>query len=396
MKIHSQYAGNILVNMCLVIGKMNGKCPELVIDSDERRAEKDYKSFNPTNKFPLLVTPEGNLQESHAIAKFLANGHASLLGTNAVERAQIDMWMNWLASGVQQAGFPAIYAILGRAEVTQAQFNDGVKSLKENLRSIDQALTGDWLVGSGPTVADIVLGATFSMAFQLILDQGFTKAAPKACAWFARVAAIPEFVSVFGKIKMAKKSLKPVLKSEEKPKKAAAAAAKPKEEQPKKEVNPLDALPPTNFDLFNFKTYFVNEPDKKGAAHDRMMAEVDREGFSFWFIHYEKFGAEGTVAYKFQNLIEGFMQRLEGSRKFSFGKVCMLGEEPNLEIKGVLLTRGLQIPQEWHDHPQFEYVQPRKLDYNNAADVTLIKEYFASKQGEMCDGLIAQIVAWHK
>lgn len=338
--------------MCLVVGKMNGKVPELVIDSDERRAEKEYKSFNPTNKFPILETPEGNLQESHAIAKFLASGHASLLGKNAVERAQIDMWMNWLASGVQQAGFPAIYAILGRAEVTQAQFNDGVKSLKENLRSIDQALSGDWLVGSAPTVADIVLGATFSMAFQLILDQGFTKAAPKACAWFARVAAIPEFVSVFGKIKMAKKSLKPVLKSEEKPKKAAAAAAaKPKEDAPKKEVNPLDALPPTSFDLFNFKTYFVNVPDKLNEGHARMMAEVDREGFTFWFLHYEKYGAEGTVAYKFQNLLEGFMQRLEGCRKFSFGKVCMLGEEPSLEIKGVLLVRGLIIPQEMIDHP---------------------------------------------
>lgn len=382
--------------MCLVIGKMNGKVPELVIDSDETRASKDYKSFNPTNKFPILETPEGNLQESHAIAKFLASGHASLLGSNAVERAQIDAWMNWLASGVQQAAFPAIYAILGRVEVTQTQFNDGVKSLKESLRAVDQALTGDWLAGSAPSVADIVLGATFSMAFQLILDQGFTKAAPKACAWFARVAAIPEFVSVFGKIKMAKKSLKPVLKSEEKPKKAAAAAAKPKEDQPKKEVNPLDALPPTSFDLFNFKTFFVNVPDKKVEGHNRMMAEVDRAGFSFWFIHYEKFGAEGTVSYKFQNLIEGFMQRLEGSRKISFGKVCMLGDEPNLEIKGVLLTRGLQIPQEWHDHPQFEYVQPRKIDYENPADVKLIQEYFSAKEGEVVDGLPCKIAAWHK
>ena len=369
--------------MCLVIGKMSGKVPQLVIDSDERRAEKDYKSFNPTNKFPVLETPEGNLQESHAIAKFLAAGHASLLGTNDVERAQVDMWMNWLASGVQQAAFPAIYGILGRVEVTQTQFNDGVKSLKENLRAIDQSLSGDWLCGSSPSVADIVLAATFSMAFQLILDQGFTKAAPKACAWFARVAALPEFVSVFGKIKMAKKSIKPVLKSEEKPKKkASAAAAKPQEAAPKKEVNPLDALPPTSFDLFNFKTYFVNVPDKKGEGHARMMAEVDRAGFSFWYLHYEKAGDEGQVGYKFENLLEGFMQRLEGSRKYSFGKMVMLGAEPALEIKGVLLTRGLEIPQEWVDHPQFEYFRARKIDYANAADVKLVNEYFAAKQGE--------------
>ena len=119
------------------------------------------------------------------------------------------------------SGYPAYMAILGQStEVTQPVFNDAIKSIKENLRAVDGALTGDWIVGGSCSIADIVLGSMFSLAFQLILDQGFTKAAPKACAWFARVSAIPEFVSVFGRIKMAKKSLKPVLKAEEKAPKA--------------------------------------------------------------------------------------------------------------------------------------------------------------------------------
>lgn len=64
---------------------------------------------------------------------------------------------------------------------------------------------------------------------------------------------------------MAKKALKPVLKAEEKPKKGGAQAAaggaqKPPEEK-KKEGNPLDALPPTPFVVYDFKTYFVNEKD---------------------------------------------------------------------------------------------------------------------------------------
>ena len=136
-----------------------------------------------------------------------------------------------------------------------------------------------------------------------MLDQGFAKAAPKACAWFARVCALPEFVARFGKVKMAKKALKPVLKTEDKPKKGgqqAAGAAKPKaEDAPKKEVNPLDALPPSSFDLYNFKTYFVNVPDRAGEGHAKMMADVDIEGYSFWFLHYEKFGKEGQVEYQF-------------------------------------------------------------------------------------------------
>lgn len=54
----------------------------------------------------------------------------------------------------------------------------------------------------------------------------------------------------------------------------------------------------------------------------------------------------------FQNMLEGFIQRLEGFKKYSFGKFCMLGEVPNLEIKGVLLIRGHDIlVQELVDHP---------------------------------------------
>lgn len=189
---------------------------------------------------------------------------------------------------------------------------------------------------------------------------------------------------------MGKKALKPILKAEEKPKKAAqAAAAKPKPtDEPKKAGNPLDALPPTNFVIYDFKTLFVNHPDKGGEGHEVMMNMVDREGWSFWFLHYEKVGSEGQVDYKFQNLLEGFIQRLEGFKKYSFGKFCMLGEQPNLEIKGVLLIRGHSVDvQELIDHPQFEYMQARKMDYGNSDDMKKIREYFASRDGDAsCDG----------
>jgi len=63
------------------------------------------------------------------------------------------------------------------------------------------------------------------------LDGGFRKAMPKFSAWFERVTSLPAFVKVAGNIKVAAKTVKPVIKAEEK--KAApakkAAAAKPKE-----------------------------------------------------------------------------------------------------------------------------------------------------------------------
>jgi len=260
-------------------------------------------------------------------------------------------------------------------------FNESVQAIKQNVRAVNESLTGDWLVGDKVTLADIVLAAGFSLYFQVILDQGFGKAAPKACAWFARVSALPEFVAVFGKIRLAKKSIKPVLKTEEKKPKAAAAAAKPKEDMPKKDVNPLEALPPTPFDLFNFKTYYVNVPDKAVEGWAKFMEMVDLEGYAFWFLHYEKVGNEGQIEYQFENLLEGFLQRLDGFRKHAFGKMCMLNAEPNLEMAGCLLIRGQVIPQECIDHPQFEYFRPRKMDMKDAADNDLARRFFSAKSG---------------
>ena len=291
---------------------------------------------------------------------------------------------------------PAMLAILGMStSVTQPEFNDAVKSIKENARAIDSALTGDWIVGNSVTVADIVLAASFSHAFQMVLDTGFKKAGAKVCAWFARVAALPEFVAVFGKIKQGTKSMKPVIKTEEKkPKAAAAAAAKPAE---KKDVNPLDELAKTcEFDLFNFKTFFVNHPDKKGVAVDEMLQKKGKDGFRWWFVHYDKVGTEGQVMYMFQNMLEGFIQRLDGFRKHAFGRVCMTKDEPDLEIKGVLLVRGEGIPQELIDHPQWEYMQARKLDWSNDADMTLVREYMSSKEEGMVNGELCQMAMWHK
>jgi len=399
MKIHTQYPFNVLVMTDRVVAKAAGKTVEVVVVSEETRATKEYKAINPTNKFPLLETPEGNLQESMTIAKYLAAGHPTLLGKNAVERAQIDQWCTWLIAGNIQKSFPAIYAILGHQPTEQAAFNDAVTAMKASVRQIDGSLKGDWLVGSSVTVADLALGGILSMAFQTVLDAGFKKAAPKACAWFARVAALPEFVSVFGKVKQCSKSLKPVIKAKEEPKKKQEPAAKKEKKAddgfPPK--NPLDALPPSPWNFFDFKTLYVNHEDKRGAAMEELRKQFDPQGYSFWYVHYDKFGTEGQVFYKFQNLLQGFLQRFDHFRKHAFGKVNMIGAEPNLEIKGVFCFRGLELPQEAKDHPQFEYMQPRKMDpLNNTDDWNLIAQHWGAAEGLECEGLPVVVASWHK
>lgn len=259
-------------------------------------------------------------------------------------------------------------------------------------------------MGDECTLVDVYLAGILSPAFQTCLDAGFQKGMPAVTSWFNRITKLPPFVAAFGYVKACAKPIKaPKLPVKEKPKvvekKPAEAAAKPKPaaEEQKKPKNPLDALPPTNFVIDDYKRVFSNLSDKYGEGHENMMSTVDHAGWSFWLLHYEKVGKEGQVGYMFQNMLEGFCQRLEGFKKYSMGKFCMLGEEPSLEIKGVLLMRGHDINvQELKDHPQMEYMQPRKLDIANAADKKIIQEYFGSADGGQCDGMKCQVSMWHK
>ena len=123
---------------------------------------------------------------------------------------------------------------------------------------------------------------------------------------------------------------------------------------------------------------------------------LERAGWTIWYLQYEKFGSEGQVLYKTINLCNGFLQRFESFRKYSFGKHAVLGEEPNLEIEGVWLFRGKGIPQEAIDHPSFEYCKKTELDLNKKQHVDLIRQFWGGKAEGKINGMTVQHIAWHK
>lgn len=168
--------------------------------------------------------------------------------------------------------------------------------------------------------------------------------------------------------------------------------------QEKKEKNPLDSLPPSSFNLFDFKTLFVNHPDKKEALKI-FWEQFDAEGYSVWRMEYEKAEGEGTVVFLTCNLMNGFLQRLETFRKYAFGVVGVYGEEPNLELRGCWVWRGNEIPFEIKDHPSGEWYKFRKLDVkNNEADRKIQEEYWCSWNADVdvVEGLRARDVKYYK
>ena len=262
------------------------------------------------------------------------------------------------------------HAIFGWGVIETEAYNNAVKELKAHIITLNSHLQGKtYLVGERLTLADLIVAFTLLLPLQTVLDGGFRKSvAPNVAAWIDRVLSTPEVVRRVGLVKLAQKVLKPVAPpKKEEPKKevkpvAKAAEGEEEEAKPKKQVDPLDALPPSKLDLPTFKTYFVNLADKRGEGMKHYFDNYDPEGYSLYYAKYEKAEGEGAVTYQFANLLNGFLQRLDDFRRHCFGSIIMTGEEPNLEIESVWLFRGKGIPPRMDEHPQWEYFKSRVLD----------------------------------
>lgn len=103
-------------------------------------------------------------------------------------------------------------------------------------------------------------------------------------------------------------------------------------------------MPPTSFVLDNWKGLYANEPDKKSIIQN-FYDNYDPSGWSIWWFKYDKDEGEGQKLFMFSNLLDMFLNRLEPMRRYSFGVIGIYGDEPDLELCGVLVWRGLDIPQ---------------------------------------------------
>jgi elongation factor 1-gamma len=273
---------------------------EVTVPHEEHQS-KEWKQKSITGKFPVLETKEGTLVESAAIARYIARvGESHLNGKDQWEDAQIDQWVDFTINSVNPHAFTIWKATFGWFPVETETYNNAVKEVKDQIRVLNTHLQGkESLVGGRTTVADVYVANVLIPLFQVALDGGYRKAMPNVSAWLERFVKLPEVVARLGHVKFAQKIVKPVAppKKEEK-KEVAAQQAKPKEEGEKKEKNPLDSLPPSKFVLPEFKTFFVNLPDKKGEGMKKFFETYDPEGYTIYFVHYEKYEGEGVVLYQ--------------------------------------------------------------------------------------------------
>lgn len=207
----------------------------------------------------MLETPQGNLVESAAIARYLASqGEGNLAGANAFETALINQWVDFSHTTMQPHFYNIIRAVFGFGDPVDSDvYNNSIKEFKDTIMRINAHLQGKThLVGNRVTVADVAVAVQLIMVFQTVFDAGFRKAIPNVAAWIENFVKLPEVVRRIGNVKFSAKALKPTNVAEKKkeeapkpvaaPKKPAAAADDDETEKKPSGKNPLDLLPPAS------------------------------------------------------------------------------------------------------------------------------------------------------
>lgn len=380
----------------------------------------EYLKIHPFGKLPSAETPEGPLYESNTICRYFARKSKSLYGNNLYEEALVDQWLDTIRTDFAAAsrfiwsvfGFPDNFYKYDLKHLHH-DLNEYVKILKV----VDNKLAKkQFLIGETLTIADVTFVADLSYLFKYFFTAEHRQHLTYVTAYYERLALMPEFRSVLGKIEYPEKPFHPCIVKTEEPKKEQKKQEKKedKKEEKKEEKKPAKkeeeddddikeekakvyTFPDTKFDLFAFKTLYVNAPNK----HDAMKflwENYDDNAFSFWHLTYDKLPSEGKKLFLTNNLMNGFIDRADACRKYCLGVHGVYGDEPELDVKGIWMWRGTDILEPLKEHQQFEVYKYKKLDPKNAEDKQLIEDYWTKleEDKDVVEGKIARTLKYFK
>jgi glutathione S-transferase len=155
--------------------------------------QPDYLQRNRFGVVPCLVDTKTNetFCQSGAIMEHIAEATGKFAGASPAERREAREWLYWgwdrLARGIYRPRAHRFGFWKASDDVVAHYSEDG----RNGLKALDAALEGrQWLVGAGPTFADIDLYGVVVYAPQAGLDLG---PYPNVRAWMQRIEALPGY-----------------------------------------------------------------------------------------------------------------------------------------------------------------------------------------------------------
>ena len=388
------------------------------IDFEEIKLEEKDKRNSlvnkiPTTTFPFLETEKGNISQSNAIIKYLCEKYKpELLGENIFEKCKIIQWIEFANNEIYKCNKNIIYPIFGWNNINKEDYNKDNNKIKEYLKIIEKELENkEYIIGNKISIADIKLFSSLRYLMILYLpEQMRNKLYPKINKWYEKIMNTSEAINAYGRTILCKNIIKPyngiINKNIEKIDNNQKKGKKDKKEniQKNKEIkkekepyipsilelprynikpienNILDLLPESKFDLDKFKIEFLKNNNKKNGMK-YFWKNYDPDGYSLWFIEYNNDINECITLFRTCIIKGNILEQLKYFKKYCFGVLGVYGNDSDYKIKGCLLWRGNEIPEEIKNIDCYNKLNIRKLDYNQKKDQQLVHDYW-TKIGE--------------
>jgi len=147
--------------------------------------------------------------------------------------------------------------------------------------------------------------------------------------------------------------------------------------------NPLDLLPPSSFNLDNWKRFYSNNETPDAMKY--FWENVPFDEYSIWKVDY-KYNDELTLTFMSNNLIGGFNTRLEGSRKYVFGTASVYGQNNDSVIQGAFVIRGQDYVPVFDVAPDYESYTFTKLDPKKPEDRAFVEDNWGWEKPAVVNG----------
>ncbi|CUS11206.1 unnamed protein product [Tuber aestivum] len=394
------YPQNPRTTALLAVAKENGLEIEIVREEPAKGVSAEYLKVNLLGKVPTFQGDDGFvLSECIAIAVYLAsqNEKTTLLGKTKQDYASILRWMSFANSEVLSNLGGWFRPLIGRdpynkknVDAAQAATLKVVGVLEKHL------LTRTFLVGERLTLADLFATSIIARGFQYVFGKEFRREYPCITRWYELVHNQPIYTAVAGKLEFIDEAVKYTPpkkepKKQEPKKEAPKAAPKPKVEEEEEEEDkpapkpkhPLEALGRSTFVLDDWKRKYSNSETPEALAW--FWENANLEEYSLWRVNY-KYNPELTQVFMSSNLIGGFFNRLEASRKYIFGSASVYGVSGDSAITGSFVIRGQEAPPAFDVAPDWESYEYIKLDPKDSDDKKFVEDTWSWERPVTVDG----------
>lgn len=166
-----------------------------------RTDDPEFLALNPHGLVPVLITEDGPLWESNTICRYLAAAanNRVLLPSAPFERAEVEKWMDWQATDLNNAWRPAFMALVRKdPSVSPTETQRSIDTWNAMMLVLERRLgeTASHVTGAAFTVADVCLGLSVQRWLLTPMDRPATPALlayrerllarPAAVTWIAR------------------------------------------------------------------------------------------------------------------------------------------------------------------------------------------------------------------